>query len=56
MIEDFSIQFSQLYLPMKYLVIISRHSVYISTVRIMNNIDCIRKRRSDASDLTLNVK
>ena len=29
MIEDFSTQFSSLYLPMKYLAIISRHPVYI---------------------------
>jgi len=29
MIEDFLIQFSSLYLPMKYLAIISRHPVYI---------------------------
>jgi len=28
MIEDFSTQFSPLYLSMKYLAIISRHSVY----------------------------
>jgi len=31
MVEDFSIQFSPLYLPMKYLVIISRHPVYVCT-------------------------
>jgi len=30
MVEDFSTQFSSLYLPMKYLVIISKHSIYIS--------------------------
>jgi len=29
MVEDFSTQFSSLYLPMKYLAIISRHPVYI---------------------------
>ena len=29
MIKDFSTQFSPLYLPMKYLAIISRHPVYI---------------------------
>jgi len=28
MIEDFSTQFSSLYLPMKYLAIISKHPVY----------------------------
>ena len=28
MVEDFSIQFSSFYLPMKYLAIISRHPVY----------------------------
>jgi len=28
MVEDFSTQFNPLYLPMKYLVIISRHPVY----------------------------
>jgi len=29
MVQDFSTQFSPLYLPMKYLAIISRHPVYI---------------------------
>jgi len=29
MIEDFSTQFNQLYLLMKYLAIISRHPVYV---------------------------
>ena len=31
---DFSIQFSSLYLPMKYLAIISRHPVYMSIERM----------------------
>jgi len=30
MVEDFSTQFSLLYLPMKYLAIISRYPVYVA--------------------------
>ena len=35
MVEDFSTQFSLLYLPMKYLAIISRHPVYIGYIQLM---------------------
>jgi len=34
MVKDFSIQFSPLYLSMKYLAIISRHPVYMSIERM----------------------
>jgi len=39
MVEDFSIQFSPLYLLMKYLAIISRHPVYNILLHTYNSID-----------------